>query len=88
MEAQIFQQLYSIDRVKFAPEPLYNRVMQLGKHFTRGAQEDSHELLRCLTDRMESCLLRQALGCSYDPNRRPRVSPKACCAWHGLVQSD
>lgn len=71
MEVQLTRQLYGA-KGEFRPEALYSHLLNLGRGFVRYRQEDAHELLRCLTDEMERCLLRQSLG--YNPQRAPRVS--------------
>lgn len=71
VENQLWQQLYYGNRSPFKPDKLYDGLLQLRRGFQRWRQEDAHELLRCLTDAMEGCLLRQSLG--YNPQRPPRV---------------
>jgi hypothetical protein len=70
LESQLFRQLYG-NRGEFRPDLLYSHLLSLSRGFVRGRQEDAHELLRCLTDELERCLLRQSLG--YNPQRMPRV---------------
>jgi hypothetical protein len=74
LEGQLFRQLYG-NRGEFRPDSLYSHLLSLNRGFVRGRQEDAHELLRCLTDELERCLLRQSLG--YNPQRMPRVRCRA-----------
>jgi hypothetical protein len=74
VETQLTRQIYGNRSCAQRPEHLYNALLGMNRGFARWRQEDAHELLRCLTDVMESCLLRQMLG--YNPQRPPRVSAR------------
>ncbi|EEH51957.1 uncharacterized protein MICPUCDRAFT_5400, partial [Micromonas pusilla CCMP1545] len=48
----------ALRRVLLTPVPVFGNLHLLARHFTRGRQEDAHELLRlCLESMDESCLL-------------------------------
>jgi hypothetical protein len=60
VETQIARMLTKPPAAADAPRQLFNNLHVFNSGFARGAQEDAHELLRCLTDAMERNLLRQA----------------------------
>lgn len=47
-------------RAPYTPKVLARGIRVLGKQFREGRQEDSHEFLRCLLERMHRCALKVA----------------------------